>query len=104
MQAYQNSDTAKLRSAFTAIEEIARLESLFLDTADFKICIDLNREMPRQIDIDLSLIMAMQLRAMHEHSLGNHERAEELLQSAVEKELEHPYSFGPPTVRKPSTE
>ncbi|MFN2430222.1 MAG: hypothetical protein ABR574_09415 [Cryomorphaceae bacterium] len=104
MRAYQNADTAKLKSTFTAIEDIARREALFLDTADFKICIDLNREMPRQIDIDLSMVMALQLEAMYAQSLGNKERAESLLKSAVEKELEQAYSFGPPIVRKPSTE
>jgi hypothetical protein len=102
--AFQRKDGAVLKTAFETIEKDCRLEALFLDTADFKICADLDREMPRQIDIDLAQVMANQLRAFDAALRGDSVRAENWMKEAFALEQRLDFSFGPPPVRKPSSE
>jgi len=103
MRAFRQNELSELQAARAVIEKDCRLESLFLDTADFKICIDLDREMPRQIDIDRSKIMALQLHA-HEAILTGHlAEAEKRLREASDFECSLDLSYGP-QIRKPSPE
>ncbi len=104
MRAFRQKDAEALREAARTIESECRLESLFLDTADFKICIDMNREMPRQIDIDRSTVMAMQLRAKEALLEGDTALAEKRLREVCEFECSLDLFYGPPQIRKPSPE
>ncbi len=104
VNAFQRKDAAVLAAAYQTIEKDCRLESLFLDTADFKICADLSRDMPRQIDIDFSTVMALQLRAFDAWLSGDSLLAESRFREAAEMEWSLSYSFGPPTIRKPAPE
>lgn len=104
VNAFQRKDSAALANSYRTIEKDCRLEALFLDTADFKICADLNRDMPRQIDIDLSTVMALQLRAFDAQLSGDSLLAESRLAEAADLEWSLSYSFGPPVIRKPAPE
>jgi tetratricopeptide (TPR) repeat protein len=101
---FQRNDTTGIANAYRIIEKDCRLEALFLDTADFKICIDLDRDMPRQIDIDLSTVMALQLRGFDAQLRGDTILAESRFREAAELDHSLSYSFGPPVIRKPATE
>lgn len=104
MRAFQQNDIEALREAQNTIETECRREALFLDTADFKICMDLNRDMPRQIDIDRSMVMARQLHA-HEALLREAVlEADKLLLETATFECSLDLYYGPPQIRKPSTE
>ncbi len=104
MRAFQQMDAETLHEAASIIETECRREALFLDTADFKICIDMNREMPRQIDIDRSSVMAMQLRAQEALLLGDSSLAEKRLRAVSDFECSLDLFYGPPQIRKPSPE
>lgn len=104
MRAFQQADSEALRAHYATIETECRREALFLDTADFKICIDLNRDMPRQIDIDRSTAMAMQLRAHESLLMGDTAAAEKQLREVSDFECSLDLYYGPPQIRKPSPE
>lgn len=104
MRAFRQNELSEVRAAREIIEQDCRLESLFLDTADFKICIELNRDMPRQIDIDRSKITALQLRAHEALLTGDLAEAEDRLREASDFECSLDLSYGPPQIRKPSPE
>jgi len=102
--AFNSGNKDSINSLINLLERECKIAELFLDTTDFKVCTTITRESPRRGDIDLAYVMIDQLKFLRERLSRNPQEAEKYIKSAIEKELEASYSYGPPAVQKPSTE
>jgi len=102
--AFYSGNKDSINSLITLLEQESKIAELFLDTTDFKLCTTITRESPRRGDIDAAYVMIDQLKFLRERLSGNPQKAEKHIQSAIEKELEVSYSYGPPAIQKPNTE
>ena len=102
--AFYSGNKDSINSLIALLEQECKIAELFLDTTDFKLCTTITRESPRRGDIDAAYVMIDQLKFLRQRLYGNPQEAEKYIQSAIEKELESTYSYGPPAIQKPSTE
>ncbi len=102
--AFYSGNKDSINTLITLLEQECKIAELFLDTTDFKVCTTITRESPRRGDIDLAYVMIDQLKFLRERLSGKKDEAEKYIKSAMEKELEANYSYGPPAIQKPSTE
>lgn len=106
MKAYYAGDKALLETTANAIEKDRKEESAKLSDAGIALCNSggANRENATDLDINLSHVMEMELRAMQAWMQNDLKATEKWLQEATALEESVSYSYGPPAVVKPSHE
>jgi hypothetical protein len=104
MRSYSSDNLDSLNSTKDLLEALIRRESLFADTLDFKLCITNDLSTARPSDIAAAKAILYQIYALGFMLSGEDELAEEFLVKATELEDSVDYSFGPPSIQKPTHE
>jgi tetratricopeptide (TPR) repeat protein len=106
MKSYQTKDKTSLEDLILVIENDRQLESVKISDAGIALCNSggATRENATKLDIDLSHVMEMELRAMSAWMQNDIVAAEKWLRDAATLEENVSYSYGPPVVVKPSHE
>lgn len=106
MKVYHEGNKAALDKIADEIEKNYQAESARISDAGIAICSSggANRENATQLDVDLSHVIEMELRAMSAWLQNDLITAEKWLQKASQLEENVSYSYGPPAVVKPSHE
>ncbi|MFZ2906021.1 MAG: hypothetical protein WAZ98_07460 [Cyclobacteriaceae bacterium] len=106
MKAHHAGDKASLSTIVNAIEKDRKEASATLSDAGITLCNSggANRENATELDINLSHVMEMELRAMQAMMQNDLKSAEKWLQDASKLEESVSYSYGPPAIVKPSHE
>ncbi|HEY3429617.1 MAG TPA: hypothetical protein VGK39_03000 [Cyclobacteriaceae bacterium] len=106
MKAYHEGNRASLESVASEIEKDRQLETAKISEAGIAVCGSggATRENATELDINLSKVIEMELRAMSAWMQKDFKSAEKWLQDASQLEQNVSYSYGPPAVVKPSHE
>jgi tetratricopeptide (TPR) repeat protein len=103
-KAYRADNVETLDSLIAVLETEVRRELLYADTSDFKLCIPNDRSEAQPSDIGIAKTMLLELSALSAMLKGDNENADVFLAQATELEDSINYSFGPPSIVKPSHE
>lgn len=106
MKAYHNGNSELLESLTGEMEKDRGLEAAKISDAGIALCNSggASRENATELDINLSHVIEMELRAMHAWKQKDLKATERWLQDATKLEESVSYSYGPPAVVKPSHE
>lgn len=106
MKSYHKKDKASLENLILEIEKEQQLESAKISDNGIALCNSggASRENATELDINLSRVIEMELRAMNAWMQKDLASAEKWLQDASKLEGNVSYSYGPPAVVKPSHE
>lgn len=104
MRLYSSEDLDSLNATKDLLEALIRRESLFADTLDFKLCIPNDLSTARPSDIATAKAILYQIYALGFILSGDDDLAEEFLVKSTELEDSVDYSFGPPSIQKPTHE
>jgi tetratricopeptide (TPR) repeat protein len=104
MKSYSTGDSDSLNAMKDLLEALIRRESLFADTLDFKLCIPSDLSTARPSDIAASKAILYQIYALGFMLSSEGESAEEFLVKSTELEDSGNYSYGPPSIQKPTHE
>lgn len=104
MKSYTRNDLDSLHNSKELLEALIRRESLFADTFDFKLCIPNELSKARPSDIATAKAVLYQIYALGFMLSGDDDLAEEYLIKSTELEDSVDYSFGPPSIQKPTHE
>jgi tetratricopeptide (TPR) repeat protein len=106
MKAYHDGNRAVLDNLAAEIEKDRQLESTKISEAGIALCGSggASRENATELDINLSKVIEMELRAMRALMQEDLKATEKWLQEASQLEQNVSYSYGPPAVVKPSHE
>jgi tetratricopeptide (TPR) repeat protein len=106
MKAYHDGNKTLLESFVSEIEKDRQLESAKISEAGIALCGGggASRENATELDIDLSKVIEMELRAMRALMQNDLKTTEKWLKDASQLEENVSYSYGPPAVVKPSHE
>jgi tetratricopeptide (TPR) repeat protein len=104
MKAYTHNNIDSLRAAREGLEALIRRESLFADTSDFKLCIPSDQSTATPSDIASAKAILYEIHALGFMVENDPEKVEEYLKRATDLEDSVDYSFGPPSVQKPTHE
>lgn len=105
MKAFQNKDSEKLASAIKELETERLKVSIQLENKGIALCSGgANRSQANQLDVDQAEVMEMELRGLSADLNGESESANSWFQKSTELEKRISYSYGPPSVVKPSFE
>ena len=104
MNAFQMKDEAGLENVLTQMtaERLQDEEKISDNGARF--CGSVNGDTPNALDIEYAAIMELELKAMQAWQRNNIIDAEKFLKEAVDREQSASYSYGPPSIVKPSYE
>jgi tetratricopeptide (TPR) repeat protein len=104
MKAFKNNNQSELKEIIKAMENDREHEAMFTIDSGNPMCGTSSKSQPNQLDLDQAQIFEMELRAL-EAQLGNDIAAsEKWLKAACELQENVSYSYGPPTVVKPTFE
>jgi tetratricopeptide (TPR) repeat protein len=106
MKFYHTKDNASLENLILAMEKDRQVESAKISDAGIALCNSggANRENATVLDVNLSHVLEMELRAMQAWMQNDLETTERWLKEASTLEANVSYSYGPPAVVKPSHE
>jgi tetratricopeptide (TPR) repeat protein len=106
MKDYSDGDRTSLEKAILEIEKDRQVETAKISEAGIAVCGSggATRENATELDINLSKVLEMELRAMSAWMQNDLKAAEKWLQDATKLEESVSYSYGPPAVVKPSHE
>ena len=104
MNAFKAKDKAKLEEVINTIKTDHQKEVLLVDDSKLAMCSGATRETASTINIDESKAMEYQLRGLKAWLEGDDDKAEEWLKKSIDLEQNISYSFGPPRIKKPTTE
>ena len=104
MTAYANIDDEKFNQAIEELTGKINTAEVSLEGDEITVCNSTSRTKNTKGGIDRAKTMLFQLKAMKANLSKDSESAEHYLKQAVELEEKSTYSFGPPTVAKPSYE
>lgn len=104
MKSYSIDDMDSLNATKDLLEALIGRESLFADTLDFKLCIPSDLSTAQPSDIAAAKAILYQVYALGFMLSGNNDLAEEYLVKSTKLENSIDYSFGPPTIQKPTYE
>jgi len=106
MRAAALGNKDELKAQIDEIEKERSKISIQLENKGIAFCTSVSRESQKanQLDVDQAYIMEMELRSLMADLSGNSSEAESWLKQAVELEKNISYSYGPPSIVKPSFE
>jgi tetratricopeptide (TPR) repeat protein len=104
MKASANSDTKELESVIGRMENDIERESFVLDYGNASVCSNVSREEATQTDLVKSKIRLHQLKGMQANMNSNFTAAEEHFLKSIDLESTVSYSYGPPSIQKPTHE
>lgn len=106
MKAYHEGNRALLESFASEIEKDRQLEAAKISEAGIALCGSggATRENATELDINLSKVIELELRAMSAWMQKDFKATEKWLKDASQLEQNVSYSYGPPAVVKPSHE
>lgn len=105
MKAYQNKNAPEIEKNIASMENERLKVSIQLENKGIALCNSGRYESKaNQLDVDQANVMEMELRALAASLRGNNEEADTWLKKATELEQRISYSYGPPSVVKPSFE
>ncbi len=106
ISAYTNKNPDEVKSAVSEMKKIRLIASTKVSNTGAPLCglAGQNYRLPNQLDIDQLHIMELELLAMYYWMQGDNANTELKLMEATALEESISYSYGPPTVVKPSHE
>jgi hypothetical protein len=105
MIAYQNQKKEMLESTVKELENERLKVSIQIENKGIALCSGgANRSQANQLDVDQAEVMEMELRGLLADLTGDKAAADNWLKKATELEKSISYSYGPPSVVKPSFE
>ncbi|MFZ1806335.1 MAG: hypothetical protein WAU36_03890 [Cyclobacteriaceae bacterium] len=106
MKSYQQKNAELLDEQITSLEKERLKVTIQIENKGIALCSGVGWESQKanQLDVDQAQVMEMELRGLAAYLKENKEEANEWLKKAAELEQNISYSYGPPTVVKPSFE
>lgn len=106
MKAYQQKNTELLDEQINTLEKERLKVTIQIENKGIALCSGVGWESQKanQLDVDQAQVMEMELRGLAADLKGNKEEANDWLKKASQLEQNISYSYGPPTVVKPSFE
>ena len=104
MSSYSKGDLDSLNTSTELLEALIRRESLFADTLDFKLCIPSDLSTARPSDIATAKAILYQVYALSYMLSAEDDLVEEYLIKSTDLEDSGDYSYGPPSIQKPTHE
>lgn len=105
MKAFQNDNAEKLNEDIASLETERLKVSIQLENKGIALCNSGRYESKaNQLDVDQAHVMEMQLRGLAAALQGENENADNWMKKATDLEQNISYSYGPPSIVKPSFE
>ncbi|HOO10108.1 MAG TPA: hypothetical protein PKW06_09235, partial [Cyclobacteriaceae bacterium] len=106
MKSYHQKNMGPLEEQINSLEKERLKVSLQLENKGIALCSSVGRETQKanQLDVDQAHVMEMELRGLAADLKGNKQEASDWLRKASELEQGISYSYGPPSIVKPSFE
>ncbi|MEJ2161848.1 MAG: tetratricopeptide repeat protein [Robiginitalea sp.] len=104
MKAYTAKDTAQMDSVIAIIESDIKRETYVQEFSSASLCSNVTRAEAAPSDIVTSKARQRQLMALREDLAERHNKAEEHLLKSIELQESISYSYGPPSIQKPTRE
>lgn len=104
MKGYATKDAAQMDSIIAIIESDIRREVYVKEFSSASLCSNVTRAEAAPSDIVTSRARQQQLMALREDLMGRHDAAEEHLLKSIELQESISYSYGPPSIQKPTRE
>ncbi|WP_139855374.1 tetratricopeptide repeat protein [Aequorivita sinensis] len=104
MKAYTNGNLKKLDSVIDVMEQDYNRESFVVSKGSSKLCSAVTRDEANEMDLKEAKIRQNQLLALHAQLKGDSNLAEQHFKESISIENSISYSFGPPTIHKPTHE
>jgi hypothetical protein len=105
-KAFVNKDQQKLNEVIENLDNKIKKETLLVDymSDGYSVCTSPSRSVPTQSNINESLVMLMQLKAIKAWLNNDAVETERLIKESIEIENKLSYSYGPPVIQKPTHE
>jgi hypothetical protein len=105
-KAFVNEDQQTLNEVIDALDDKIQKESLLVDYMNdgYSVCTSPSRNVPTQSNINESLVMLMQLKAVNAWLNNDSLETERLIKESIDIESKLSYSYGPPVIQKPTHE
>ena len=104
MKGYVSKDTVQMDSIIAIMESDIKRENYVQEFSSTTLCSNVSRAEAAPSDIVTSRARQEQLRALREELVARHTSAEEHLLKSIELQESISYSYGPPTIQKPTRE
>jgi len=104
MNAFNKKDAGALNSVITQLSGERLVDEERIAKKGAKLCGSINSAIPNKLDVQQAEVMELELKAMQAWLKKDAASTEKLLKQAVDLEKNISYSFGPPTIVKPSFE
>ncbi|MBB6680593.1 hypothetical protein H4O20_03980 [Aequorivita sp. 609] len=104
MKAYTNGNLKELDSVIDVMEQDYNRESFVVSKGSSKLCSAVTRDEANEMDLKEAKIRQNQLLAIHAQLKGDSNLAEQHFKESISIENSISYSFGPPTIHKPTHE
>ncbi|WP_313111615.1 tetratricopeptide repeat protein [Aequorivita sediminis] len=104
MKAYTNGNLKKLDSVIDVMEQDYNRESFVVSEGSSKLCSAVTRDEANEMVLKEAKIRQNQLLALHAKLKGDSNLAEQHFKESISIENSISYSFGPPTIHKPTHE
>ncbi|MDN3724869.1 hypothetical protein QRD02_10780 [Aequorivita sp. SDUM287046] len=104
MKALKTGNAKKLDSIIDLMGQDQKRESFIVAEGSSKLCSSVTRDQATQMDLKEAEIRQQQLLALRENMDKNHKLAEEHLIKSIEIANSISYSYGPPSIQKPTRE
>ena len=104
MKAVHKKDAEALKNIISKMENDRLNVANQLTTKEIALCSGTKRSAPTQLDVDQAKVMELELRALLANMNKDKSLAEKYLKEAVELEDKISYSYGPPSIVKPTFE
>ncbi len=105
-KAFVRKDGTKLQEAIDELQKKIEKESELVDYMDdgYSVCASASREIPTQTNINESLVMLAQLKALKAWMDNDVNETEKWLKESISIESKLSYNYGPPFIQKPTHE
>jgi hypothetical protein len=105
-KAFINKDQQTLNEVIDALDDKIQKESLLVDYMNdgYSVCTSPSRSVPTQSNINESLVMLIQLKAIKAWLNNDALETERLIKESIKTENNLSYSYGPPVIQKPTHE
>ncbi len=104
MKAFTKNDQSTLKTIIKAMEDDRENTALYITGGGTKMCGSSSRYEPNQLDIDQAEIFELELRALEARLKNDIVATEKWLKAACDLQENISYSYGPPTIIKPTFE
>ena len=105
-KAFVNKDQQALNEVINEMDNKIQKESLLVDYMNdgYSVCTSPSRSVPTQSNINESLVMLIQLKAINAWLNDDALETERLIKESIDIENKLSYSYGPPVIQKPTHE